>query len=283
MRAGARRRSITCTVSRRTPLGTPFKLRRAARPFPPTGNAGFALSHGPVPWERRPTKYPEERKAFLRSFPNHKRPAMQLNWAVLEDALPFVRGRTCDVGCGLQPYAPLLQHASKEVIGMDWSRRPQAIQAPQLLADVSRSIPLVDGCVDTVLASHVLEHLPDPGLFLRECQRVLSPGGHLIVLVPFLWQVHEAPHDYHRFTRYGLERHLRLAGFSDIQIVEGTQGWGTISLFANYLAKMPAPLHVRLVRRLVARVIRMFAQSFDAARPSPEFTAGYRVVARRAA
>jgi SAM-dependent methyltransferase len=208
---------------------------------------------------------------------------MRINWAMLEDALPHVKGRTVDVGCGLQPYVPMLEQAASEVVGMDWTLRPQADHKPQLLADLSKGIPLADGSADTVLASHVLEHLQDPDLFLRECRRVLAPGGSLIVLVPFLWQVHEAPHDHHRFTRYALEAHLTKAGFTGLDIAESTNGWGMVALHASYLGTKPARIHLRMLRAPLLWLLRRLAGPLDAAKATPEYTAGYRVVARRPA
>lgn len=46
-------------------------------------------------------------------------------------------------------------------------------------------IPCSTGTVDTIYAIHILEHLRDPLRLLRECQRVLKPGGHLNVGVPY--------------------------------------------------------------------------------------------------
>lgn len=44
--------------------------------------------------------------------------------------------------------------------------------------------PLVDGVFDKVIAEHVFEHVQDPLLFMRECHRVMSPGGTLHITVP---------------------------------------------------------------------------------------------------
>jgi hypothetical protein len=47
---------------------------------------------------------------------------------------------------------------------------------------------------------------------------VLRPGGWLVLSAPFYWPLHEEPHDYFRFTRYGLEHLMREAGFTRIEV-----------------------------------------------------------------
>ncbi len=66
-------------------------------------------------------------------------------------------------------------------------------------------IPLRSCSVDAILCMVVLEHTRNPRRVLEEFARVLKPGGGLHMVVPFLWEEHQAPHDYFRFTRYGLE------------------------------------------------------------------------------
>jgi len=65
-------------------------------------------------------------------------------------------------------------------------------------------IPLRDASVDCVLCMVVLEHTRDPRRVLSEFGRVLKPGASLTMVVPFLWEEHQVPHDYFRFTRYGV-------------------------------------------------------------------------------
>jgi SAM-dependent methyltransferase len=66
------------------------------------------------------------------------------------------------------------------------------------------SLPLRTASVDCVLCMVVLEHTRVPGQALKEFARVLKPGGTLMLVVPLLWEEHQAPHDYFRFTRYGV-------------------------------------------------------------------------------
>jgi SAM-dependent methyltransferase len=66
------------------------------------------------------------------------------------------------------------------------------------------NIPLRSDTVDSILCMVVLEHTRDPRRTLAEFGRVLKRGGALYLVVPFLWEEHQAPHDYFRFTRHGV-------------------------------------------------------------------------------
>ena len=66
------------------------------------------------------------------------------------------------------------------------------------------AIPLRNGSVDRILCIVVLEHTRDPKRVLGEFARIMKPGARLHLVVPFLWEEHQQPCDYHRFTRYGI-------------------------------------------------------------------------------
>jgi SAM-dependent methyltransferase len=66
------------------------------------------------------------------------------------------------------------------------------------------TLPLRNASIDCVLCMVVLEHTRNPRRVLLEFARVLKPGGMLLMVVPFLWEEHQQPHDYFRFTRYGV-------------------------------------------------------------------------------
>lgn len=71
---------------------------------------------------------------------------------------------------------------------------------------------------DVVVMSEVLEHVRSPEKAIKKVHSILSPGGTLILSTPFILPIHDRPHDYYRFTRYGLE--WLLHDFSDVTILE---------------------------------------------------------------
>jgi SAM-dependent methyltransferase len=91
------------------------------------------------------------------------------------------------------------------------------------------SIPADDGSFDAVLCTQVLEHVPQPLEALREFRRVLDTGGILMATMPFVWEEHETPFDYYRYTRYGIEHLTRSAGFSDVDVNPRTDCFTTLA------------------------------------------------------
>ena len=83
---------------------------------------------------------------------------------------------------------------------------------PDVYAD-AQSLPFPDASIDHALLLDVLEHLPDPDQCLAELARTLKHGATLTIQVPFLYPVHDAPLDFHRWTRFGLTRAAERHGF----------------------------------------------------------------------
>ena len=79
-------------------------------------------------------------------------------------------------------------------------------------------LPLPAEAIDCAFLSAVLEHCPEPENILDEIHRVLKPDGKLILTVPHIHHIHGEPHDYYRFTRYGVEHLLTKADFQSISI-----------------------------------------------------------------
>ncbi len=137
----------------------------------------------------------------------------------LAPRLAGLTGLVLDVGCGEMPFRSLLPSGVRYV-GLDvpvadefgMRRRAEIVDFDGV------TIPFPTASVDHILCTEVLEHAEDPVGLLTEIHRVLRPGGTVILTVPFAARVHHIPYDFHRFTRYRLER--MFAAFGDVSIEE---------------------------------------------------------------
>jgi SAM-dependent methyltransferase len=77
---------------------------------------------------------------------------------------------------------------------------------------------------------------------LKEVYRVLKKDGIFFFTVPFLWNLHEVPHDEYRYTPFSLQRHLENSGFRDINI-KATGGWHASMAQMLGLWVRRSPLH----------------------------------------
>ena len=123
------------------------------------------------------------------------------------------RGRLLDLGCGKVPLYPLYAPHVDEVLCADWPNSLHGQAFLDFACDLGTGVPLADGSVDTVIASDVLEHVFRPRLVLAEIFRILKPGGAALINVPMLYCVHEAPHDYFRYTQFAVAALAEEAGF----------------------------------------------------------------------
>ena len=158
----------------------------------------------------------------------------KINNQLLINNLGIINGRVVDLGCGTSPYKEDILRQAEEYIGVDWQNSLHPQTNVDVFADLTQKLPFEDEYADTVTSFQVMEHLPEPAFFLSECYRILKPGGMLLLTVPFMWHVHEAPHDYFRYTRFGLEYLLKKQKFKNTHIQETTGFWQTRVLKFNY-------------------------------------------------
>jgi SAM-dependent methyltransferase len=136
--------------------------------------------------------------------------------AALANALP-AGARVLDAGAGEGQYAH--HFASQRYCGVDLAVGDAAWDYSRLdvLADLT-ALPFRQGVFDAALNVVTLEHLREPGMALAEIARTLAPGGRLLLAAPHEWEVHQQPHDYFRYTRYGLQYLLEKAGLEIVEI-----------------------------------------------------------------
>lgn len=105
---------------------------------------------------------------------------------------------TLEIGASFRPRRELFP----ALVAGDIAHHPQL----DTVFDAHR-LPFADEQFACVLCVEVLEHCHTPQQVIDECYRVLQPGGTLILTTRFIFPLHDVPHDYYRYTKYGL-RHL---------------------------------------------------------------------------
>jgi len=155
-----------------------------------------------------------------------------IRYEFIQDAFEAIgsKQRLLDLGCGVKPYQHIYDKYADTAIGIDVAASPHNIDQDDRIYD-GQTIPFNDNEFDIVLCTEVMEHVPEPQLFLHEIHRVLKAGGVLIMTVPFLVPLHEEPHDYYRYTVHGLKHLLKNNGFESISIQSFSEYFGVLISF----------------------------------------------------
>lgn len=145
----------------------------------------------------------------------------------LKTALPHFKGALLDIGCGKVPYKSYVLKNSKVITYTGLDIEAAIDYESDVKPDVAWdgiTMPFENESFETAFGTEVLEHCPDPSVVLKEVHRVLKPNGVFFFTVPFLWPLHEVPHDEFRYTPFALQRHLEDVGFNKIEL-KATGGW----------------------------------------------------------
>jgi SAM-dependent methyltransferase len=133
----------------------------------------------------------------------------------LKEMASLINGKTLDVGCGQKPYRELFE--SSEYIGLELdSPENRANKRADYFYD-GLLFPFRDEEFDSIITNQVLEHVFKPTEFLAEINRVLKQQGTLLLTVPFVWDEHEQPFDYARYSSFGISDLLKKSGFEILE------------------------------------------------------------------
>jgi SAM-dependent methyltransferase len=160
-----------------------------------------------------------------------------LQAAAYEHALKqHARGRLVDLGCGNAPLAGIYAPQVSDYVWVDWpvSSDRQVFELDYQI-DLNGPLPFSAAEFDTVVLSDVLEHIAEPDFLLSELTRITRPDGNIIVGVPFMYGIHERPHDYHRYTRFKLEQIARKNG---LEVVQVSEIGGALDVWSDLSAKI---------------------------------------------
>ncbi|RJR41814.1 MAG: class I SAM-dependent methyltransferase [Desulfobacteraceae bacterium] len=176
-----------------------------------------------------------DRKEFNYLTPvNYRVSKEQKRWSFVSGE--HVTGVVLDLGAGKLPARRLLQPLASYYVSVD--RYPEHPELT-LLGD-AQSLPFKDRSFDTVHCISLLEHLPRPWEAAEEMARVLKKGGKVILRVPHIYYIHGQPHDYYRYTGFGVKSLFENAGLEVVSLVPHTGQVG-------FIASVPMTLMLSLL------------------------------------
>lgn len=149
-------------------------------------------------------------------------------------------GTLLDFGCGEKPYRSLFKNIT-EYKGIDFKNysinkdfigeKPDYCFSNDYLKTLI--LPFDNDSFDNVVSFQVLEHHKNPQKMISEIFRITMPGGYILITAPFLGGIHEEPHDYQRFTKYGLIELFKEYNCKILEIKEQGSLFSTISMLLN--------------------------------------------------
>lgn len=205
-----------------------------------------------------------------------------LHTAIEKRARKYITGKVIDIGCGEKQYKDLLSQFVTEHIGVDHYETVHNKESIDIFGE-AYDIPVKASSFDSALLTEVLEHLEEPAKALRECSRVLRPGGTAIITTPFIWHLHEEPRDFFRYSEHGLRYLFEINGFDVVEITPLCGFWVTFGqLFVYYLYTYNrGPIRYLYIIPLMGLFIQFFAWLLNILSPSPRWTSHHIAVVKK--
>ncbi len=132
----------------------------------------------------------------------------------------YMSGKMLDFGCGTKPYKSIFNVS--EYIGCDIQVSGNKNKNNIEVFYDGKVLPFSDESFDSIFSSEVFEHIFNIEEIMTELYRVLKVDGYILVTNPFVWNEHEIPFDFARYTSYGLVHLFEKYGFEVILCQKST-------------------------------------------------------------
>lgn len=216
----------------------------------------------------------------MKKFLSHNWLVHKINLQSVLCTLDYVEGDLLDIGCGKKPYLEVLNSFVNNYIGFEHPNTLHINNKIDVLGDGCR-LPFKNNSFDTVVSFQVLEHINEPNKMLAEIHRILKIDKYLILTTPFMWGVHEAPIDYYRYTRYGLNYLLEKNGFEVVEIKANSGYWTMAGLRFNYNLTRFGTSYLKYFLSPIFFLVQILSLIFDKFDRNESDTAGYTTIAKK--
>jgi len=150
------------------------------------------------PWER------------VERGPNQGTPWRRENWRWLNSLVQASQPETLflDVGSGHGDFQDIF--SGRQYIALDIVPYAEV----DIACDLTRVVPFRSASFDVIVMMNVLEHVYEAQGLLTRLADLLKANGEIWLVVPFLLKLHQAPHDFARYTPFALRQMAAQAGLS---------------------------------------------------------------------
>lgn len=192
-----------------------------------------------------------------------------------------LKGSLLDVGCGPVPYYEFYKDLVSENICVDYEGCVHGKEHIDEFVDLNetRQLPFPAERFDTVLAADMIVHMKRPHEFMKEMERVLKPGGKLVLTAPFVYWMGEYPYEFFHISGPGLRY---LAEDSGLEVVHLKSYGGHMDVWMDALNKaMPSGLGNRLFILFSKFVLWTGWPARNRERSRDRYAQGYSMVMRK--
>lgn len=171
-----------------------------------------------------------------------------------------LKGIMMDFGCGSKPYKSLFN--VEQYVGVDFENpgHPHINEQIDVFYD-GHTLPFSNEYFDSVFSSEVFEHIFNLDDILKEINRVTKFDGVLLITCPFAICEHEVPHDFARYSSYGIKSLLERNGFEVILLEKTGNNVETISQLSIMYVHQHITPYIRKIP-IVRSVFRFTVYTF---------------------
>lgn len=201
-------------------------------------------------------------------------------------------GKLLEIGCGNGSLLSNLRDLGWEVEGLDFD--PAAVESARSNWGLNvqlgslESQYYADNQFDAIVMSHVIEHLHDPLSLLRECYRIIKPGGTIVISTPNIesngsekfqssWLSLDPPRHLYLFSMKTLKQIAEKAGFFNSSIRTTTRGAESI-WYSSQQIKMTGRGQVNMKMGLISKIKAKWFQLSEAISLTQSPKAGEEIV-----